>query len=226
MGSSVRTGQRGSAAVLLILMQNLICPNCGSPLRASHGSLYAVCPFCHSQTLITELINASSSNEKREGTDFVIQGATLVKYTGISQIPVIPFGVRKIEKEAFRHTSILSIVIPEGVTEIGQYAFDDCDELTTISLPHSLKKIGNRAFRRCFSLTSVNFDGRWADIDQGEDIFIGCPCNPGTIERRSYDSEDEIIEQARKRAGVCTYCGGSFRFLKKVCSKCGRPKNY
>ena len=207
-------------------MQNLVCPNCGSPLHTSHGSLYAVCPFCRSQTLITELINASSGGEKCGGTDFVIQGATLVKYTGSGQMPVVPFGVRKIEKEAFQHTSILSIVIPEGVTEIGQYAFDDCDELTTISLPKSLKKIGNRAFRRCFNLSTVDFDGSWADIDQGEDIFIGCPCDPSTIRRRIYNSEDDIIEQARKRAGVCTYCGGSFRLLKKVCSKCGKPKNY
>lgn len=46
--------------------------------------------------------------------------------------------------------------IPEGVTTIGNKAFQGCKELTSIDLPNSLTLIGNRAFYECDGLTSVN----------------------------------------------------------------------
>jgi hypothetical protein len=40
--------------------------------------------------------------------------------------------VTKIGNEAFKDTTITSIVIPDSVTAIGNYAFDDCDRLTSV----------------------------------------------------------------------------------------------
>ena len=42
---------------------------------------------------------------------------------------------------------MMSITIPEGVTSIGDSAFEDCRGLTSISLPESVIKIGNYAFK-------------------------------------------------------------------------------
>lgn len=42
-----------------------------------------------------------------------------------------------------------SFVIPEGATEIRDYAFYGCSSLTNITLPESVTKIGNGAFRGC-----------------------------------------------------------------------------
>lgn len=39
-----------------------------------------------------------------------------------------------------------TIPIPNGVTEIGDYAFYDCDSLTEITLPESVTKIGYKPF--------------------------------------------------------------------------------
>lgn len=47
------------------------------------------------------------------------------------------------------------VVIPEGVTSIGENAFSSCDKLTSITLPSSLTSIGEYAFTFCHNLTSI-----------------------------------------------------------------------
>ena len=48
-----------------------------------------------------------------------------------------------------------SIIIPEGVTSIGPFAFDGCSDLTTVSIPSSVISIGEVAFHNCTSLKDV-----------------------------------------------------------------------
>ena len=47
------------------------------------------------------------------------------------------------------------VTIPEGVQSIGDYAFYDCNSLTSLTLPSSLQSIGDSAFCDCSSLTSL-----------------------------------------------------------------------
>lgn len=49
------------------------------------------------------------------------------------------------------------LVIPDGVTSIGLYAFAYCDGLTSITIPGSITSIGERAFHNCTSLTEINW---------------------------------------------------------------------
>ena len=50
-------------------------------------------------------------------------------------------------EEAFHDcTSLTSVVIPEGVTEIGVCAFAECTSLTSIVIPKSVTEIGKDAF--------------------------------------------------------------------------------
>ena len=51
--------------------------------------------------------------------------------------------------------SITKVVIKDGVTSIGDYAFKDCTSLTSITIPDCVTNIGNSAFGNCTSLTSV-----------------------------------------------------------------------
>ena len=48
-----------------------------------------------------------------------------------------------------------NIRIPETVTEIGEYAFEDCTSLKSVIIPNSVTKIGEFAFYDCSSLESV-----------------------------------------------------------------------
>lgn len=54
--------------------------------------------------------------------------------------------------------SILSVVISDGVTSIGDNAFSWCS-LTSITIPNSVTSIGNYAFDGCSALTDVYFLG-------------------------------------------------------------------
>ena len=70
-------------------------------------------------------------------------------------------------------TSVTELIIPDGVTEIGKYAFQGCTQLASVSLPESLKTIGESAFDigRYNYLVSVEFRGtadEWNAVEIGE----------------------------------------------------------
>jgi hypothetical protein len=48
--------------------------------------------------------------------------------------------------------------LPEGITNIGQYAFYNCSSLESIIIPANVTKIGIYAFQACSKLTSVEFE--------------------------------------------------------------------
>ncbi len=54
--------------------------------------------------------------------------------------------------------SILSVVIEEGVTSIGDAAFFNCKNLPTITIPQNITHIGDNVFVGCNGLTSINVD--------------------------------------------------------------------
>ena len=56
---------------------------------------------------------------------------------------------------------ITSIVINEGVTSIGNYAFYGYDNVASVSIPSSVKSIGEGAFTKCSSLTSVDISSKY-----------------------------------------------------------------
>ena len=62
-------------------------------------------------------------------------------------------------------SSIKSIVIQNGITEIGYGAFDDCKNLTSISLPNSLRVIDVASFKGCSSLSTFTIPSSVSVID-------------------------------------------------------------
>ena len=63
-------------------------------------------------------------------------------------------------------------IIPDGVTEIGEYAFSGCDSLTSVTIPASVTEIGRSAFRYCYALETVNYRCSaedWSKISIGSD---------------------------------------------------------
>lgn len=106
-------------------------------------------------------------------SDFLIQDNILMKYTGSDSSVVIPEGVTQIGSWAFTdNTNITSIVIPGSVTTIMNHAFSGCTQLKEISIPQSVKVIKDGVFYRCSALEKVNFPH--GNISLGDGIFRGC----------------------------------------------------
>ena len=84
----------------------------------------------------------------------------LTEYKGPGGDVVIPEGVKEIGDEAFTDCEDLaSVTIPESVRKISSYAFGE-SSLQSVTIPKSVQSIGGMAFCDCENLTSVTFQDR------------------------------------------------------------------
>lgn len=95
--------------------------------------------------------------------------ATATKFYGSQKDVVIPekvngFTVTGIAESAFEDSSISSVVIPNTITSLGKYAFDNCTDLTEVVVPASVTEIGDYAFRGCTALKSVELNANVNEI--------------------------------------------------------------
>ena len=105
--------------------------------------------------------------------DFTIENGVLIKYNGPGGAVVIPDGVTVIGESAFlSRTDITSVTIPDGVTEIGRSAFNYCRDMTNVTIPDSVTEIGWRAFYNCQNLVEVTIPRVVTRI--GDEIFDYC----------------------------------------------------
>ncbi len=86
---------------------------------------------------------------------------------------IIKNGVTNIGGYAFEYCSgLTSITIPNSVMSIGEYAFDNCSGLTSVNIPNSVMSIGKGAFCSCYGLISVIIPNSVTSI--GEGVFHSC----------------------------------------------------
>ncbi len=86
---------------------------------------------------------------------------------------VIPEGTTKIGNYAFSEClALTSLTIPDGVTSIGDYAFNRCIALTSLTIPASVTTIGDYAFNACNALTSLTISDGVTTI--GDYAFYVC----------------------------------------------------
>ena len=92
--------------------------------------------------------------------------------------------------------SLRNISLPEGVTEIGNDAFNGCSSLDAIDIPTTLQSIGSGAFNGCSSLDGIYIP--YATTFIGFNAFSECDslvsadfeCTDGWIRTQGESSEN------------------------------------
>ena len=85
--------------------------------------------------------------------------------------------------------SVTSFIVPDSVTEIGDYAFEGCTSLTSITIPNSVTCINGATFYDCTSLTDITFTGskeQWYEVSKEINWNYNVPatevvCTDGTV---------------------------------------------
>ena len=108
-------------------------------------------------------------NELGDGT------VEITGYAGNSATCVIPDEIHgkkvtRIGENAFRdRTELTSVTIPDSVKYIFDHAFSNCTSLETVTIPNSVTDIYSRAFYNCTSLKEVTIPASVTDI--GDEAF-------------------------------------------------------
>lgn len=101
-------------------------------------------------------INITSGNTVYygNGNNCIVEIATKKLIAGCKNT-TIPSDTLIIGEYAFSEIPITSVNIPNGVTNIQNYAFSSCSSLTSIVLPNSVTMLGTATFQHCSALASV-----------------------------------------------------------------------
>lgn len=120
--------------------------------------------------------NTAWYNNQPDGLVYV--GKAAYAYKGKRTMPEntaieLEAGTKCIVDDAFSDcTGLVSIIVPDSVISVGNYAFAGCTGLTSITIGNGVIRIGEEAFCECTSLTSVTIGDSVEDI--GRSAFNGC----------------------------------------------------
>lgn len=118
-----------------------------------------------------ESINVSADNKYFSSLDGILYNKDktilIICPNGKEGSVIIPNSVTVIEDYAFSNCEFLTeIILPDGITRIGEWTFTGCKDLEKIDIPAGVTSIGEWAFYECISLTSVTIPDNVTKIEE------------------------------------------------------------
>ena len=160
---------------------------------------------CYDLTSI--VVDADNANYCSEnGVLFSKDKTSLICFpAGKSGAYVIPDTVTTIGDYAFYECDgLTSITIPDSVTFIGDLAFCECSGLTSVTIGNSVTTIGDLDFAWCESLTSVTIGNGVTTI--GDSAFAWCESLTSIVvdeDNENYCSENGVLFSKDKISLIC-----------------------
>ena len=115
-------------------------------------------------TFNKETMTATVTKVTTQNTDKVVIPATTEFEGETYRVTVIDM------KAFFENQSLVSIELPEGITEIGIQAFLECSSLTSFIVPNSVREIKTSAFASCRAMTKCVFGSGVSNIESS--VFV------------------------------------------------------
>ena len=183
------------------------CPDCDTVLEK--GYTYWI-----EDNLIWKLYEDGTLNISGTGAmkdyDYFDNRSPVYGNSSVKKV-VIEDGVTSIGKYAFCNcTSLISITIPDSVTSIEFAAFNNCSSLTSITIPDSVTSIGNYAFEWCNKLSSITLSNNITSI--GSSAFRGCTSLTSIMIPDSVTSiGDSVFERCSNLQTISLSCKSSLK---------------
>ena len=176
--------------------------------------MFAGCP--NLKSIVVE--EGNKKYDSRENCNAIVETATNTLVCG-TENPPIPSTITAIGSSAFAETGLKNFVIPEGVTSIQYGAFENCQNLESVTLPQSLKRLGSRVFANS-GLTSVVIPEGITWLSDG--TFTGCKnletvTLPTTLETIEYNAfSNSGLTSIFIPKGVTSISSTSFNYCGKL----------
>ena len=131
---------------------------------------------------------------------------------------------------AYNNSNVKKVVIEDGVTSIGNSAFDSCSNLTSITIPNSVTSIGAVAFYGCSSLTSITIPdgvtsiGNWAFDSCSNLKTISLSCK-STLKKSNFSNQANLVSAShtlKKTAAKAATCAEDGNIEYWTCEHCGK----
>ncbi len=118
-----------------------------------------------------EAINVDENNKYFSSVDGLLYNKTkdelILVPTGIKGDLHVADGVKTLGEGVFYScVNLVSVTLPEGITEIPMLAFAGCTSLTNVDIPESVTSIGDRSFAGTGSLTSLTIPKNVSEFGQ------------------------------------------------------------
>lgn len=146
---------------------SLVCVNIPEGVTEIGYNAFAYCDNLSSVSLPDSLKKTGENvfigtplynDESKRSDGFLYIGKHLINVkTDVAGARTVRPGTLTVADCAFKDcVDITSIILPDSLTDIGQYAFRNCSSLVYMAVPDSVTVLGNCAFQECENLLSVS----------------------------------------------------------------------